>query len=368
MESLPPSAGERTAGERPGSPVKSYLVAAVVVALATGIGFPVRDWVTHTDLGMLLLLGVVIVAYREPLGPALLAVALSVAAFDFFFVPPFHTFDIAHAKYLLTFTVMGVVGVTISSLAAQVRQHERTLGQARLVAEAEQVRSSLLSSVSHDLRTPLASIIGSASALRDTGLDQDNRSELIATIEEEGLHLQHLLDNLLQMTRVAGAPTIQADWQVPEEIVGGALHQLESKIVDREVVVRIAPEASLGSFDALLVELALVNLIDNSIKYGAPGTAIDVTVRVDDAELLWEVGDRGPGLPAGDAQRIFEKFYRAPGHVARGSGLGLAIVKAVAVAHGGRVFCRNREGGGAEIGFALPVSTQLPALPTEEGM
>ncbi len=368
MGSSPSSAGERPAVS-PGPSIRSYLGAALVVALATGIGFPVRDWVTHTDLGMLLLLGVVIVAYREPLGPALLAVALSVAAFDFFFVPPFHTFDIAHAKYLLTFTVMGVVGVTISSLAARVRERERALGQARLVAEAEQVRSSLLSSVSHDLRTPLASIIGSASALRDTGLSQDNRFELIATIEEEGLHLQHLLDNLLQMTRVAGgAPTIQADWQVPEEIVGAALHQLEPSMVDREIAVRIAPEAGLGRFDALLVELALVNLIDNSIKYGASGTPIDVTVRVDGAELLWEVGDRGPGLPAGDPLRIFDKFYRAPGQAARGSGLGLAIVKAVADAHGGRVFCRNREGGGAEIGFALPVAAQPPALPIEEGM
>jgi two-component system, OmpR family, sensor histidine kinase KdpD len=354
--------------------IRSYLVAILVVALCTAIGFTARPLLAEADLGMAMLLGVVIVAYREPLVPALVAVALSVAAFDFFFIPPFYTFDVAHMKYLVTFAVMSVVGVTVSSLAARVRERDRAANEARLMAEAEQVRNALLSSVSHDLRTPLGSIIGSASALRQHTLDEHNRGELLDTIQEEAAHLKQLLDNLLQMTRVAGgAPAINKEWHVPEEIVGAAIHHLEPRIASHRVEVRIAPQVGLACFDGLLIEQALANLLDNSIKYSPPGSRIDIDIRVDEGELVWEVRDQGVGLAPGIAERVFDKFYRGPGRRERGSGLGLAIVKAIAEAHGGRVWASSLPGlpgllgaTGAVVGFALPLVADAPALPAEE--
>jgi two-component system sensor histidine kinase KdpD len=314
---------------------------------------------------------VVIVAYREPLVPALLAVALSVAAFDFFFIPPFYTFDVAHMKYLVTFAAMSVVGVTVSSLAARVRERERAANEARLMADAEQVRNALLSSVSHDLRTPLGSIIGSASALRQHTLDEHDRGELLDTIQEEAAHLRRLLDNLLQMTRIAGgAPAINKEWHVPEEIVGAAIHHMEPRIASHRVEVRMAPQVGLACFDGLLVELALANLLDNSIKYSPPGSRIDIEIRVHQGELVWEVRDQGAGLAPGIEARVFDKFYRGPGRRERGSGLGLAIVKAIAEAHAGRVWASSLAGlagpAGAVVGFALPLLAGAPTLLAEE--
>lgn len=340
---------------------RSYLVAALVVALFAAIGLAARPFLAEADLAMLMLLAVVIAASRASLAPALVAVALSVAAFDFLFVPPFYTMDIAHTKYLVTFGVLALVGATISSLSARVRERERAVAE-------EQARSALLSSVSHDLRTPLGSIIGSASALRQGGLEDHHRSELVDTIQEEAEHLMRQLEGLLQMTRIAGgAPAVHQEWQVPEEIVGAALRQLHARLGDRDVRVRIASELGLARFDGMLVELALSNLLDNSIKHTPDGTPVEVAVRLHDRDLVWEVSDEGGGLAPGDERRVFDKFYRGAGHRERGSGLGLAIVKAVAEAHGGRVWARNREGGrGAVIGFALPQRAEAPAAPAEE--
>ena len=351
-----------------GTALPAAVFSLVTVGFFTAIGFAARPLLAEADLSMIMLLAVVIAAYRKPLRAALLAVALSVAAFDFFFVPPFYTFDVAHVKYLVTFAVMAVVGVTISSLAARVRERERAANEAKLLAETEQVRNALLSSVSHDLRTPLGSIIGAVSTLRGRELDQTTRAELLDTIEDEGRHLERVLENLLHMTRITGGSVpLRKEWQVPEEIVGTALRQLERPLGSRTVTVRIGAEVGLARFDGLLVELALLNLLDNSIKYSGVDTAIEIAVCRQDGELVWEVADEGIGLPPGQEARLFEKFYRGPGRRERGTGLGLAIAKAIVEAHHGQIWGASRTGvGGARFGFSLPLDRDAPAVPGEE--
>jgi two-component system sensor histidine kinase KdpD len=160
---------------------------------------------------------------------------------------------------------------------------------------------------------------------------------------------------------------------VPEELVGAAIRHMEPRIANHRVGVRIAPQVGLACFDGLLVELALANLLDNSVKYSPPGSRIDIDIRVDGGELVWEVRDQGAGLEPGIEARVFDKFYRGPGRRERGSGLGLAIVKAIAEAHAGRVWATSLPGlpdlagaAGAVVGFALPLVAGAPTLPAEE--
>lgn len=156
------------------------------------------------------------------------------------------------------------------------------------------------------------------------------------------------------MTRItSGRIAIQADWQLPEELVGATLARFAHAVQGREL--RVTASSDLCRFDPTLIDLALGNLIDNAIKY-APTGPLEVEVLPHDEELRFIVRDRGPGLGSADGQRIFEKFYRGDDVAGSGSGLGLAIVSAVASAHGGRVWAQSREPGpGAEVGFALPL-------------
>jgi two-component system, OmpR family, sensor histidine kinase KdpD len=346
---------------------RSYATAFVIVALFTAAGIGAKTLLADADLSMLLLLGVVIVAYREPLGPALVATALSVGAFNFFFVPPFHTLHVSDTRYLVTFAAMAGMGVTVSSLTSRLRDRERAAHAANLRAKAEQIRNGILSSVSHDLRTPLGSIIGAATALRGGAIDADARDEMIDTILEEGNHLLGLLDNLLRMMRLSGEEhVLNEDWHVPEEIVGSALGRLGEALAHHEVRTSIDPRVGLAQFDGVLIELALVNLVDNAAKFSPRATSIEITIACRDAELVWEVADEGPGVPMDEREKVFQKFYRGAGRGERGSGLGLAIAKAIVEAHGGRVWVDARhDRTGAVFGFAVPLEASAPEMPGE---
>jgi two-component system sensor histidine kinase KdpD len=235
--------------------------------------------------------------------------------------------------------------------------------QARLAAETERLRSTLLSSVSHDLRTPLATITGAASTLLQPGsLGAEAERELKEAIYEEGDRLNRLVTNLLDMTRLeSGSLQLNRDWQSLEELAGTALGRLEKDLKGRKVVVSIPADLPLVSVDGLLIEQVLVNLLDNTVKYTEPGSPVYVSATAADGMVTVEVADEGPGVPPGSEERVFEKFYRA-GAGPRGSGLGLPICKAVVTAHGGRIWAENRFPRGVAFRFALPLGDGPPAV------
>jgi two-component system sensor histidine kinase KdpD len=234
--------------------------------------------------------------------------------------------------------------------------------QAQLRVEAEQLRNSLLSSVSHDLRTPLAVITGTASTLADERLEPAVRKDLAETIVHEAERLNRLVRNLLDVTRLeAGALRIEKEWQPVEEVVGASLTALETVLGDRPVTTEVAPDL-VAPFDAVLVQQVLVNLLENAVKYTSPESLITISARKNEDEVEIVVADRGPGLPGGEETRIFEKFYRAEKGKGGGAGLGLSICKGVVTAHGGRIWAQGREGGGAEFHFTLPAAGSPPPL------
>ena len=245
-----------------------------------------------------------------------------------------------------------------STLAlARVRLGEQAK-EAALRARTEELRSSLLSAVSHDLRTPLAVITGAATSLRDDGdrLEPAARAELLSTIVDDAQRLERVLANLLHLTRVETGLQPTRDWVPAEELVGAALTRLEDALADCVVEVDVQPDLLLW-IDPVLFEQVLINLFENALKHAAPPFSISVH-RVGDRVII-EVADRGPGLPA-PATRLFEKFVRAS--AAPGVGLGLAVVRAIVVAHGGEVSALDRAGGGAVFRVELPAGTPPAGL------
>jgi len=509
-----PAAARR---EPPPVPAGAFLRTAAVVAAAGALGLGLRSWVNVTDIAMLFLLAVMVSAAWDGARPAILASVLAIALFDFVFVPPYYTFAVADASYVVTFMVMLVVALSISRLAARIRgqadaarereQHTAALyalsrrladarnasdlaeavsgqvhetfdapatvllpddaggfaalaggpatpgaaaqGVARWVLEhgqpagigtdtlpgadalylpitssghalgvlrvecrdarwardpierqlleaiadqagiaferaalaarseqeqmatqAERLRTSLLSSLSHDLRTPLAGIEGAASALKDgaEGLSPDARAVLAQTILEEARRMMRLVSNLLEMVRVeSGALQVQQEWQSVEEVIGVALLRLEERLRAHPIHTEVPADLPLVPMDGLLVEQALVNLLENAAKYSPEGATIEVTAALDAGQLVIGIADRGPGVSPGEEERIFEKFYRSTVHEqVGGAGLGLTIVRAIALAHGGRVWVEARAGGGSVFRLALPLGGTPPSLPVED--
>ena len=497
-----------------------YGAALVAVAISTAIAWAMFPYFAVSNLIMVYLLGVIIVATRYGRGGSLLATLLSVAAFDFFFVPPYFTFAVSDTQYLVTFAVMLVVALVISSLAVRIRaqaesarereqrmaalyamsrelagtrgvrelqnvavrhiaevfrtqvvvllpqadgrlapadgdaaqfpmdaselavsqwvhEHGQVAGQgtdtlpgasglylpltgsrgsvgvlglrpqdprplqapeqlhqleafasqtalaierarlaedaeqAQVRAETERLRNSLLSSVSHDLRTPLASITGAASTLleNEAHLDADTRRDLLESLHEEADRLNRLVQNLLEMTRLeSGALQLHTEWHLVEEVVGAALGRFGKALARRAVTTRVPPDLPLVPMDDVLIEQVLINLLDNVLKYTPAESPIEVSAEDGGGAVLIEVADRGPGLRAGEERRIFEKFHRAEAApTQRGAGLGLAICRGIVNAHGGRIWAENRPGGGVSVRFTLPVKEAPPILSEHDG-
>ncbi|HWB08299.1 MAG TPA: sensor histidine kinase KdpD [Pirellulales bacterium] len=238
-----------------------------------------------------------------------------------------------------------------------------------LQAETERLRSSLLASVSHDLRTPLAVITGASSSLLESeeGLSPETRRELYQTIYDDANRLSRLVDNLLDMTRIeSGSVVVNKQEHFIEEVVGSALSRLGKQLAGRQVATHVSPDLPLVPLDDMLIEQVLTNLLENVQKYTPPGSPIDVSAWLENRHVLIEVADRGPGLPDDELDKVFEKFYRGQAAALdgrRGAGLGLAICKAIVTAHGGRIWADNRPGGGARFCFSLPIGAPETARP-----
>jgi len=200
-------------------------------------------------------------------------------------------------------------------------------------------------------------VTGATSALLDDGAPKDEKSrrELLETAHDEAQRLNRLVRNLLDMTRLeAGALKVHKEAQSIEDIVGAALERLEDRLRGREIETDIPADLPLVPFDPILVEQVLINLLENATKYTPSTSTITIAARARKDEVEVEVADRGPGVPTEDADRVFDKFYRAREKEGGGVGLGLTICRGMIEAHGGRIWVESREGGGSRFRFTLP--------------
>lgn len=257
-----------------------------------------------------------------------------------------------------------------SALAIERAQATAAARDAQLKVETEQMRSGLLSAVSHDLRTPLAAITGAASSLiaQRQQMSQETQLELLESIAQEADRLSRLVGNLLEMTRLdSGAVEVRREWHPLEEIVGAALTRLDRILDGRAVVAGIPENLPLVSVDDVLLEQVFLNVLENAVKYTPPGSPLGIVARAHNQGVVIEFTDSGAGFAPGDETRVWEKFYRGRGRTdgIRGAGLGLAICRAIVTAHGGSIEAENRTEGGALIRIWLPSVGTPPEAPTD---
>ena len=239
--------------------------------------------------------------------------------------------------------------------------------QALIHMESERLRNSLLSALSHDLRTPLAALVGLAESLTMTRPALSGaQHETAQAIADEARRMGALVNNLLEMARIeSGEVKLRRQWHSPQEVVGSALKAAQPALAQHRVEVDVPGDLPLVEFDATLIERVLYNLIENASKYTPPGTVITVAAETAGDALAVSVSDTGPGIPKGQEETIFDKFTRGARESATpGVGLGLAISRAIVAAHQGRIWADRAPGGGARFTFTLPLGTP-PETPEE---
>jgi two-component system, OmpR family, sensor histidine kinase KdpD len=503
--------------------IAEYGWAIGIIGVTTGIALAARPYFQTMDIAMVFLLAVVVVAFRFRRGPAVAASLLSIAAFDFGFVPPYYTFNVHEPAFVLTFAVMLGVALAMSQLTGKIREqaeestereelaaalyalsrdlagaatvpeqvslisrhlssagraqalvlldeteeggtgnwpevgpfdslavrvaaqwaqaHGESAGwgtshcaeaealvvplrrpggiggvvvlrpekpdeglsarrrrlvealadqaaisleraqltdrheQARMEVETERLRTALLSSLSHDLRTPLSSIEGAASSLLEESgrLSAATRRDMAETIVEESRRMTRLIANLLDMVRVeTGGLAVHKEWQPLEEALGVALLRLEDRLAGHPVETRLPQALPLVPIDELLIEQVFINLLENAARHTPTGTPIAITAWSEDQSVTVEVADQGPGIPRGEEETIFRKFHRSSSadrtEPAGGSGLGLTICRGIVSAHGGRIWLARTATKGAAFRFTLPLDGPVPQVVPPEAL
>jgi two-component system sensor histidine kinase KdpD len=298
--------------------------------------------------------------------------------------PGTDTLPNAKARYVPLVTALGTVGVIALSMTdtdskltieqerllqayadlAAVALESILLGEeahnAQVLRNTEKLQTALLNAVSHDLRTPLVSVIGALSSLQEEGMNLDDatKKNLVGVAREEAERLNHLISNLLDVSRIeAGAIKISRQPSDVQDLVGTALEQMGGRARSRQIDIDIPAGLPLVPVDFGLIVQTLVNILDNALKYSPAGSPIDIKGRRVGDEVHIEIADRGVGIPLQDLSHIFDKFYRLqrPDGVA-GTGLGLSICKGIVEAHGGRIEAENRSGGGTIIRLILLIT------------
>ena len=234
----------------------------------------------------------------------------------------------------------------------------REVVETSALRRSDEIKTALLRSVSHDLRSPLTAIVAAGDALASPSLESDDRLELADTIAHEGRRLARLVDQLLDLSRLqAGAADPRADWCSLDEVIRAAV---EDTGAGERVKLAIAPDLPLIRADAGQLRRAIANLVENALRYG-DHEPVSVRARVSGGRILMRVVDQGPGIPLAEQERIFAPFYRAPGAEGQGSGLGLAIVRGLVEANGGRVRVESLPGQGTSFVVELPLPAKVEA-------
>jgi len=333
-----------------------YLYALILVAIVTAVLGGVLLVYTIEHVTILYLIPVLVAALYWGIGPALAAAISGIAASAFFFYPPIFDLRVQNPSQIIDLVLFIIVAVVTGQLALTTRQ-------ARSRAQAESLRNALIGSVSHELQTPLAAIVGSASILTGSeavAADQQ-LAELVRVIRAGADRLNSDIQNLLDATRISSdGVRPHMEWVDLEDIVNGVLKRKQDALRNRQVSLSIADDLPLAYVDPSLMQSALGQIVENAAKYSnAPGPiAIAIEAAADGMTMQIKVIDQGEGLSLGEPERIFEQFYRSARHAntVPGSGLGLWIARALIEACCGRVRAFSvRVGQGTTMRIDLPI-------------
>ena len=334
-----------------------FLLTSSVGYVFNHIGFP------DTNIVVIYLLAVLVTAWQvNSFAYGIVASILATFLFNYFFVLPVFTFSVSDPNYIVTLIIMMTTAIITSMLTAHAIRSTQEAQEKEAEIVKERYRANLLRSISHDIRTPLAGIIGISEILMNMSEPEDPRYDLVRGIQKDADWLHSLVENILNLTRLQdGRLEIQKQLEAVEEVVGEAISHMLLRAPEREIAVHIPDELLLVPMDAKLIKQAIINLLDNAIKYTAPSDEIGIIVRQDDIkkEAVFIVQDRGRGISPADLANLFESFYTSHSDDSdskKGIGLGLAICDTIIKAHGGTISAHNRaDGAGAEFIFTLPM-------------
>jgi two-component system, OmpR family, sensor histidine kinase KdpD len=345
-----------------------HACAAGAALLCTLIGLAMASRFDIVNIAMVYLLAVVVIALRFSRSAAILSSVLCVAAFDFMFVPPQGTFTVDDVQYLLTFAIMLAVALVISGLMESGRRQAEARAALALEAETERIRSTLLASISHDLRTPLAVMTGASSSLAEGGerLPPQERIALAQSIYGQARDMSEQVAKVLQMTRLeTGGIALERDWAAIPEIAGSVLARLSERLAHHRLIVDFPADLPLVRVDTTLIDQALSNLVENAAHHTPAGTVVRVRGQRRGNELVVSVEDFGIGINDHDIEHVFDKFHHgASAGAGGGVGLGLAICRAIVQLHQGKAWAERLPGGGTAFRFTLPVE-EAPRPPVE---
>jgi two-component system, OmpR family, sensor histidine kinase KdpD len=335
----------------------AYALALISVALTIGVIALLRARFDLPTAVLLYLVPIIFAAARWGRGPAAVAAVAAAIAHDYLFIPPVGTLSVAKPDEVVGLGLLLFTALATAQLADAARrgaQHERV---ALLARQADEVKTALLHAVTHDLRTPLASIKANVSGLRQQEVlySDEDRAELLAAIDDEADRLDRLVGNLLEASRLeAGVLVPHKQAQDLAELVHAVVVRLKPLLGERVVTVEVQPEMPLVACDYGQVDQVVTNLLENAARHTPDGTPIEIRLTADERQAHLAVIDHGAGVAATDRSRIFRPFERGR-TIAPGSGLGLSIARGLAEAHGGRLDVRQAEGGGAQFCLTLPL-------------
>ena len=292
---------------------------------------------------------------------SLIASVVSVFVFNFLFTEPRYTLLAYDKDYPVTFITMFVAAFLTGSLSIRVKKQAKQVADAALVAQKEQLRSNLLRSISHDLRTPLTSISGNASNLLSNGekFDVETKKQLYSDIYDDSMWLITLVENLLSITKIEeGRLNIRLQAEMLDEIITEALQHISRKKEEHKISLQTSEDFILVKADARLIMQVIINIVDNAFKYTQKGSEITITTQKMKDKAVVRIADNGPGIPDDIKPLVFDMFYSGAKNMAdsrRSLGLGLALCKSIITAHGGELELSDNMPHGAVFTFSLPI-------------
>lgn len=288
----------------------------------------------------------------------LLASVIGVIGINYIFTYPYYEFNFTLSGYPLTFVVMLAVSVTVGTMTTQLKQQEKL----RAEAEKEKMRGNLLRAVSHDIRTPLTSIVGGIDTILESGeqLSPALQKELLQNIRDESRWLVGIVENLLSVTRVSGPASIQKQLEAGEEVLSAAALKIGRRYPEIQISVRAPEELLLIPMDAILIEQVLINLMENAIQHGGTTSRLELHLRRENGAAVFEVADNGQGISREAMPHLFSGGFShmdgsAESDGKRNMGIGLSVCQTIVQAHGGRIEAENRALGGAIFRFTIPL-------------
>jgi two-component system sensor histidine kinase KdpD len=329
----------------------------IIIGVSWILFFSVPIW-GYRIPALVLLMVVSLFALVFEILTVLISAILSALIWNFFFIPPLFTFHIANGEDGLMFLMYFIIALVHTTLSFKIKQLEKLDREKQEKEQSIKLYNTLLNSLSHELKTPIAAIIGAVDTIKDTSmvLSEANKNELINQVGIAGLRLNKEVENLLNMSRVeSGSIKLKLDWTDINELVHLVISKLDEKSKDFIIQYTANETLPFMKMDSSLMEQVLYNLIYNAILYTPKGTVINISVAVHSDHCEIEVVDNGPGFPAEEVPNVFKMFYRLPHHKTGGSGLGLSIVKGFVEAHNGTIQLISKENEGARFLIKLPL-------------